>query len=313
MRCVDPSCSNTLLGGLFLHATHKPSTRSTIDVDPSTTVLLPLGRDQECKSSRFSSLVSGCDNLVGTFAVSSSTLAMMKDKPRPMGTDPVFNPNSPLFIPNLEPSGYYNQSSPLDVNPLTHLPYAIFHEPVPYRPDGYPILVSEYISQRRATDTYSFLLDGNYLDPHFTSQLTIEMVTYGKDSRVFGYFSAVVDWLDKGDIKMTYSIVGLPITIDSSASQITFTVVLIALVCLYIVLAIHDTFSAWSIEKKSRWRTEEFKVSVENKGQRVDAETEDFKGRSLFTRQELRAKGVHLNSREKRLRAGGESQITRCL
>ena len=309
MRCVDASCTNTMLGGLFLHATHKPATRTPLASAPGEEVLVSSNLIRECQSSRFSSLVAICDNQGGSPVVATLTLEAGQGKPRPIGVDPVFNPNKLLYMPGLDPSSYYNMSSPLEVNPLTGLPFAFFHQPVPNRPDGYPVFISEYLSQSRIGQSYQFLLDGDFLDPGFSSQLTIEMVTYNQGARIFAYLSMVADWMSNGDVKMTYSITALPITIDGTASQIAYSVVLIALVCVYIVLAVYDTYSAWSIEKKSRWGTKDFKLTSEEEyGKPQQESTDPLKARMKYSRQELREKGITMGSHEKRLRAGGESK-----
>lgn len=307
IRCVDPGCTNTLLSGLFLHATHKPATL-TPPASNSTTdaaTLVPSDMVDECRSSRFSSLASVCSNQGGSPIVSSSTMKASQGRPRPVGVDPAFNPSSTLYNPNLDPSLYYNMSSPLEVNPLTGLPYAFFHQPIPNRPNGYPVLVSEYLSQSRAGQTYEFLQDGDFLDPEFITQLTIEMVTYNQGARILAYFSAVADWLSNGEVKMTYTINALPITIDGTPSQIGYSAALIALACIYLVLAIHDTYSVWSIEKKSRWGAKEFKISSQEEygGKPQDS---GMKDRMQYSRQQLRDMGVSIPPREKRLRAGGE-------
>jgi hypothetical protein len=319
IRCVDAGCSNTLLGGLFLHATHKPASRTPIASDPGLETLMASNLVQDCQSSKFSSLSAICNNQGGTPVASTSTLDASQGKPRPIGVDPVFNPTSPLYIAELNASDYYNISSPLEVNPMTDLPFAFFHQPIPHYPDGYPVFVSEYLSQGRAGQTYEFLRDGNFLDHDFSSRLTMEMVTYNQGARIFGYFSGIANWMDNGDVKMTYTITALPITIDGTASQIVYNAVLIFLICIYIVLAINDTYSAWSIEKKSRWGLKTAKPTSEQEygepkvtsdedydGTHNDKEADFLKSRLQYSRNELRNRQIPLSVREKRIRAGCE-------
>ena len=72
--------------------------------------------------------------------------------------------------------------------------------------DGYPVLVSAAISERRAQQTLQYIRDGGFLNREATDTLTLKMVLYNPAAVVFGYYSAVLEWLASGHILMTITL-----------------------------------------------------------------------------------------------------------
>ena len=72
--------------------------------------------------------------------------------------------------------------------------------------DGYPVLVSAAISERRALQTLQYIRDGGFLNREATDTLTLKVVLYNPVAIVFGYYSAVLEWLASGHILMTVSL-----------------------------------------------------------------------------------------------------------
>ena len=83
------------------------------------------------------------------------------------------------------------------------MPYGFFHHPMEGLSDGYPVLVSSAISMRRALQTLQYIQYGGFLNGEATDTLTLKMVLYNPAAVVFGYFSAVLEWMASGEILMT--------------------------------------------------------------------------------------------------------------
>ena len=83
------------------------------------------------------------------------------------------------------------------------MPYGFFYHPMEGLPDGYPVLVSAAISMRRALQTLQYIQYGGFLNREATDTLTLKMVLYNPAAVVFGYFSAVLEWMASGEILMT--------------------------------------------------------------------------------------------------------------
>ena len=71
--------------------------------------------------------------------------------------------------------------------------------------DGYPVLVSATVSERRALQTLQYIQYGGLLNRAATDTLMLKMVLYDPAAIVFGYYSAVLEWLASGEISMTIS------------------------------------------------------------------------------------------------------------
>ena len=99
---------------------------------------------------------------------------------------------------------YYDNTT--EISPFSGLPYGFFHHPVEGLEDGYPVLVSAAISERRALQTLQYIQYGGLLNREATDTLTLKMVLYNPAAIVFGYYSAVFEWLASGNILMTVSL-----------------------------------------------------------------------------------------------------------
>ena len=97
---------------------------------------------------------------------------------------------------------YYN-STDKELNPDNGMPYGFFHQPMEGLPDGYPVVVSSAISLRRALQTLQYIQYGGFLNREATDTLMLSMVMYNPVAVVFGYLSAVLEWLSSGEILMT--------------------------------------------------------------------------------------------------------------
>ena len=99
---------------------------------------------------------------------------------------------------------YYDNTT--EISPFSGLPYGFFHHPVEGLEDGYPVLVSAAISERRALQTLQYIQYGGLLNREATDTLTLKMVLYNPAAIVFGYYSAAFEWLASGNILMTVSL-----------------------------------------------------------------------------------------------------------
>jgi hypothetical protein len=256
-RSVDPRRSNLVLSGLYLHLTRRPAVVSP--VFPYRFFSIPQATLQECSTSRFSSLVGACQQSKTWAANASLPITSVQS----FGTDPAFNSLSSLYNPTLNASDWFNISSSNDVNVFTGLPYAFQHHPVKGYPDGFPLLISAYTNKGRMLDTLRMMIDASYFDSYATAYATIEMLTYNRLAKSFGFFSGTFQWLKAGQVQFSWSFVGLPalssFSWDESSS---LPLVYVALVIAYSVATAWFLFNALYIEKKSRWtRTGELNQS----------------------------------------------------
>ena len=94
----------------------------------------------------------------------------------------------------------------LEMDPISGLPFGFFHQPMEGLSDGYPVLVSSAISEKRAVQTLQYIEYGGLLNREATSSLLLQMVTYDPISIAFGLFQATLKWRDSGDIVMTLTL-----------------------------------------------------------------------------------------------------------
>ena len=83
---------------------------------------------------------------------------------------------SPLFDASISISDYYNNSEQSnDININTGLPYGYFHYPMEGLKDGYPLVVSAGISEKRAHQTLKFIEYGGLLNKDATESLSLKV------------------------------------------------------------------------------------------------------------------------------------------
>ena len=87
-----------------------------------------------------------------------------------------FRSLSPLYDASVSVSDYYNNSKHSDdINTNTGLPYGFFHYPMEGLKDGYPLVVSAGISEKRAHETLKFIEYGGLLSKDATESLTLKV------------------------------------------------------------------------------------------------------------------------------------------
>ena len=121
---------------------------------------------------------------------------------------PSFHPCSlsPLYNAALDKADYYDTSAnTTEIGTNSGLPYGFFHHPMEGLPDGYPVLVSAAVSERRALQTLQYIQYGGFLNREATDTLTLKMILYNPAAIVFGYYSAALRWLASGEVAMTVS------------------------------------------------------------------------------------------------------------
>ncbi|GFH16450.1 PKD_channel domain-containing protein, partial [Haematococcus lacustris] len=134
-----------------------------------------------------------------------------------IGSDPVFNPRSSLYNPQLNASDWYNSSAGAGELSMTQVPYAFFHHPLPGLEAGYPVLVDTGISAKRSAQVLSYLLEGGYVDTGLTDSMGVQLVTYNPTAAVFGRWRLSLDWQPDGSILGTHQLQALP-AIEYSAN-----------------------------------------------------------------------------------------------
>ena len=93
-----------------------------------------------------------------------------------------------------------------EMDPNSGLPYGFFHHPMEGLPDGYPVLVSSTISEKRALETLQYIQYGGLLNREATESLSLQMVTYDPIAIAFGLYQATLKWLKSGEIVMTLNL-----------------------------------------------------------------------------------------------------------
>jgi hypothetical protein len=93
-----------------------------------------------------------------------------------------------------------------EMDPNSGLPYGFFHHPLEGLQDGYPVLVSSTISEKRALETLQYIQYGGLLNREATDSLSLQMVTYDPIAIAFGLYQATLKWLKSGEIVMTLNL-----------------------------------------------------------------------------------------------------------
>ena len=174
----------------------------------------------DCDGSRFSKIESNCASGISTSSY---------------GVDPVFVMGSTLFDPDLDNVKsllhYYNCSKmPEDeqvynildpfaktesyVNQapycanlfnMRNVPFGFFHFPLPGKTDGFPIWFDINLSEDQAQYWYKYLEEGLMLDV-LTKEMTVELVTYNAELRMFSSVFIRFRFTDGGAIAVTYKL-----------------------------------------------------------------------------------------------------------
>ena len=124
VKCLDATCHNVILGGLFLHTVRRSVLEANLQIGGMSNATRVA-----CSQSRFGSLVAVCENDDYDSLPSNPDLS-------PVGSDPAFNPSTPLFNAALIASHFYNTSS--EVSPI-HLPR--YHCPS----SPFPLLIFSFL------------------------------------------------------------------------------------------------------------------------------------------------------------------------
>ena len=81
-----------------------------------------------------------------------------------------------MYDASVDASDYYNTSDHSgDIDPNTDLPYGFFHYPMEGLKDGYPLVVSAGISEKRARETLQVLKYGGLLNRDASESLTLKV------------------------------------------------------------------------------------------------------------------------------------------
>lgn len=175
---------NRVVGGLMLH-----QVRRRLDQ-------VVLGRDSEACQSKFGPLRAEC--------VRSKYSTKNLQDLGGIGEDPVFDRSSSIYSPDVAGRAwaYYNFSEGNSEISTLKLPFGFTHYPVPGLPDGYPVFFDTRLGADRARKLLTYLEDGRYLSPIFSSELRLRLLVYNPDAHVFGYLRAAWDWGGDGVVRL---------------------------------------------------------------------------------------------------------------
>ncbi|GIM14788.1 hypothetical protein Vretimale_17596, partial [Volvox reticuliferus] len=93
------------------------------------------------------------------------------------------------------------------------MPYGFFPSPVPLPglgDGGYPVLFDTSLTSSRMQRVFAALQQGGYLDAQLTESLTVQLVSYSPELRVFGYWRGEFRWGRAGLVEAKFSVDGLP-------------------------------------------------------------------------------------------------------
>ncbi|GAQ78340.1 Ca2+-modulated nonselective cation channel polycystin [Klebsormidium nitens] len=158
---------NRIIGGLFLHQTRLEASR--------------------CSNNRFEELFEFCIDDGQSVT--------------PYGADPVFNPTSDLFNPDISVADYYleNELSPLGV------PYGFFPKQTEGEGKGFPIVFDINLAQDQAQSRLQYLQDGLFID-NATDVITMRLITYNGAERQFSSMSVYFTFQKGGKIAVNRDI-----------------------------------------------------------------------------------------------------------
>jgi|LauGreSBDMM110SN_4_FD.fasta_scaffold12939_3 hypothetical protein len=92
---------------------------------------------------------------------------------------------SPLYQASADASDYYNTSEhSVDIDPNSGFPYGFFHHPMEGMKDGYPVVVSAGISEKRVLETLQLIQYGGLLNRDASDTLTLK-VGGGEEAECF--------------------------------------------------------------------------------------------------------------------------------
>jgi Polycystin cation channel len=186
--------TNRVIAGMLIHTTRMSS--------------------DACEGSRFAKIESSC-------ASGTSIQAY--------GVDPVFDPDLDNQKSLLQ---YYNCSTLPDATEIVYdledpysktgalvnkapycanifnmrdVPFGFFHYSLEDKPDGFPVWFDINLSEDQAQYWYKYLEEGLMLDV-LTRQMTVELVTYNAELRMFSSVFVRFRFTDGGSIAVTYKL-----------------------------------------------------------------------------------------------------------
>jgi Polycystin cation channel len=192
--------TNRVIAGMLIHTTRMSS--------------------DACQGSRFAKIESSCAS--GTSV-------------RAYGVDPVFVMGSSLFDPDLDnaksllehyncsdlptetqvydlPDPYSKTDALVNRAPycanlynMRNVPFGFFHYSLADTPDGFPVWFDINLSEDQAQYWYNYLQEGLMLDV-LTRQMTVELVTYNAELRMFSSVFVRFRFTDGGAIAVTYKL-----------------------------------------------------------------------------------------------------------
>ncbi|GFR52795.1 hypothetical protein Agub_g15415 [Astrephomene gubernaculifera] len=129
-----------------------------------------------------------------------------------IGEDPVFDSGSPLYLPDVagRPWTRYNFSEGNTEISSGDIPFGFNHYPMPGMPDGYPIFFDTRLGANRTSQLLSYLKEGRYLSPIFTSHMLGQMLVYNPAEKVFGFWRATFSWGGDGRVHLKHWLAAIP-------------------------------------------------------------------------------------------------------
>jgi hypothetical protein len=97
--------------------------------------------------------------------------------------------------------------------------------------------------------------DARYFDPSASLSVSLELLTYNRKARSFGYLSGALNWLGGGKVALTLKFSAFPALNfywGDKTMEAAYPVLYACLTALYVFVTIYFIISAFSIERTSR-------------------------------------------------------------
>ena len=192
--------TNRVVGGMLIH-----TTRMSYD---------------KCEDSRFAKIENNCASGISTepygvdpvFVMGSSLFDADLDNARSINSfyncseipaaDQIYNNEDPFST-----SGAYVNEPPYCANlyNLRNVPYGLFHHNLEGKTAGFPVWFDINLSEDQAQYWYTYLEEGLMLDV-LTREMTVDLVTYNAELRMFSSVFVRFRFTDGGAIAVTYKL-----------------------------------------------------------------------------------------------------------
>ena len=152
----------------------------------------------------------------------------------PMGVDPVFMPSSALFDGHLQPTDFYNPdelSEASNALPMLFYPHSYDQTArapkpenmvMPSQQDKFKVYFDERLTQAQARQLLTALKDGKFYQDGLTKKMSVELVTYNANAKMFVKFLLWFEWEHTGEAGWDFDMKSFAVDLYSDASSVFY-------------------------------------------------------------------------------------------